>query len=197
MKDLMRKVKSFITFDFPTDNNYLSTHFASTHHHHQKDIPAWSTNATRQKIIAVYWFTHVLQHFVFVIGSASLLIMLISHNFEFSFIGVVIIVGLIIFPIFLLFHYWPTFSYTFLPQLETVKEFYERKQSEQLEKCRQGQLSNPALVLIYYVFDKTSGLNSLDNSNQIASLLMKLYFTRDKLVFFCYQRIGILMRVRI
>lgn len=75
----------------------------------------------------------------------------------------------------LLFHYWPNFYSDFLPKLETIKETYERKQHEQLEKCKRAQLSNPALVLIYYVFDKVSGMNSLQCKDQYAGLLTKLY----------------------
>lgn len=62
-----------------------------------------------------------------------------------------------------------------MPRLETVKEAYERKQIEQLEKCRQAQLSNFALALVFYVFDKTSGMNRLQCNDQSAELLMKLY----------------------
>jgi hypothetical protein len=75
----------------------------------------------------------------------------------------------------LLFHYRPNFYSDFLPKLETIKETYERKQLEQLEKCKRVQPSNPALVLIYYVFDKVSGVNSLQCNDHYAALLMKLY----------------------
>jgi hypothetical protein len=75
----------------------------------------------------------------------------------------------------LLFHYRPNFHSDFLPKLETIKETYERRQLEQLEKCKRAQLSNPALVLIYYVFDKVSGINSLQFNDHYAALLMKLY----------------------
>jgi hypothetical protein len=43
-----------------------------------------------------------------------------------------------------------------------------------LEKCRQAQLSNFALALVFYVFDKTAGMNSLQCNDQSAELLMKL-----------------------
>jgi hypothetical protein len=62
-----------------------------------------------------------------------------------------------------------------LSRLETFKEAYERKQIEQLEKCRQAQLSNFALVLLFYVFDKTAGMNRLQCNDQSAELMMKLY----------------------
>jgi hypothetical protein len=60
-------------------------------------------------------------------------------------------------------------SSEFLPGLETVKESYERKQIEHPEKCRQAQLSNLALLLVFYVFDKTAVLipcNAMINIQQ-------------------------------
>jgi hypothetical protein len=175
MKDLMKKAKSFITFDFPLDRSYLSGRFATTHLLHQKEIPQWSTNATRQKVIATYWFVHVLSHFVFLFGLPALLLLLTSGHFELPYLSVVFMTGLISFAVLLLFHYGPNFYSSFLPQLETIKESYELKQFEQLEKCKRAQLSNSALVLIYYVFDKVSGMNSLQCNDHYAALLVKLY----------------------
>jgi hypothetical protein len=39
----------------------------------------------------------------------------------------------------------------------------------------QAQLSNLALTLIYYVYDKTSGINMLQCNDKFATLQMKLY----------------------
>lgn len=39
MKDLMKKVISFITFEFASDRNCLSKQFAATHILHQRDLP--------------------------------------------------------------------------------------------------------------------------------------------------------------
>lgn len=50
-------------------------------------------------------------------------------------------------------------------------------QQEQL-KCRREQLSTFSLALIFYVFDKTSGMHSLQCNDQSASSLVKL-FGRD------------------
>ncbi|MEJ0105479.1 MAG: hypothetical protein WDO19_24255 [Bacteroidota bacterium] len=69
----------------------------------------------------------------------------------------VLIAGLLSYPVLYLFHYRPYFSCSiFLPRLETIKEAYECRQKEQLEKCRKAQLSNQALCLIFYVFDQAS-----------------------------------------
>ncbi len=56
MKDLVKKVKSFITFDYPLQTAYISTQFTDTHKKLQTDIPEWSTAATRQKLVSRYWF---------------------------------------------------------------------------------------------------------------------------------------------
>lgn len=62
-----------------------------------------------------------------------------------------------------------------MPRLETVKEAYEHKQTEQLEKCRQAQLSNFSLALFFYVLADINGLNPLACDDHSANLLMKLY----------------------
>lgn len=81
MKDLMSGVKSFITFDFPLNTefdfplntDYISAKFTSTYSIYQKDIAAWSTNATKQKVMAAYWTKDVLLHFASVFGLPALL----------------------------------------------------------------------------------------------------------------------------
>lgn len=170
----MQKVMSFITFEFATDRNCLSQQFNATHVFYQKDIPHWSTNATRQKLIARYWFELVVIHFYLIFGFPALLFVATKHLVR-SYLPVIFVTGLLTFVIMLLFHYWPNFYNNFLPEIETIKEIHERKQVEQLEKCKRAQLSNPALVLIYYVFDKVSDINALQCNDRQAELLMKLY----------------------
>lgn len=176
MKDLVKRAKSFITFDFPLQTAYISTQFANTHKKLQTEIPEWSTTATRQKLISNYWFTYVAGHFALMFGLPVFVIFLwhgIAQS-NFNMLSV-LMAGLLSYPILYLFHYRPYFSSIFLPRLETIKEAYERKQKEQLEKCRQAQLSNFALTLVYYVFDKTAGVNTLRCNDQSAELLMRLY----------------------
>lgn len=177
MKDLVKKVKSFITFDFPLQTAHIHEQFAATHQKLQTEIPGWSTTATRQKLISNYWFTNVAGHFALLFGLPALMVFLLPGSFEQPsfYLFNVLLAGLLSYPILYLFHYRPYFDSIFLPRLETVKETYERKQIEQLEKCRQAQLSNFALALVFYVFDKTSGMNMLQCNDQSAGLLMKLY----------------------
>lgn len=176
MRDLIKRAKSFITFDFPLQIAYISTQFSNTHRKLQTEMPGWSTTATRQKLISHYWFTHVAAHFSIMLGLPALMIFLIQGFGQSTFyLFSVLIAGLLAYPVLYLFHYRPYFSSIFLPRLETIKETYERKQIEQLEKCRQAQLSNFALALVFYVFDKCAAINTLQCNDRSAELLMKLY----------------------
>ena len=175
MKEMMRRLSTFVAFDNPSDKNYISAKFASVHHLNQEETPQWSTNASRQKLISAYWFTHVASHFAFVFGLSMLLTDLFLGKFGLVRPVGMLVVGLITFPVLLLFCYWPNFGNYFLPSLETIKDSYECKQLEHQEKCRKTQLSNLALALIFYVFDKTSRMNALQSSDQYAGLLVKLY----------------------
>lgn len=139
MKDLLQKAKSFILFDFPLDPDYIGTNFISNHNIYQKSISGWSTISTRQKVIAAYWLLDVTGHFTMLIGLPALVIMLVNSYLELTFLTVVFVVGLICFPVLLLFTYLPIFYYQFLPHLETIKENFESKQFEQVEKCRKAQ----------------------------------------------------------
>jgi hypothetical protein len=68
MKELVKRAKSFMTFDYPLQPAYISTQFANTHRKLQTEIPGWSTTATQQKIISTYWFTYVPGHFAIMFG---------------------------------------------------------------------------------------------------------------------------------
>ncbi|GEO11374.1 hypothetical protein [Segetibacter aerophilus] len=175
MKNVMQKILSFITFDFAFDRNCLTQQFNATQALYQSNIPFWSTNSTRQKVIGRYWFELVLTHFSFLFGLPALLFLMTSAHFESAQITIIFLAALITFSTLMLFVYWPGFYNSFLPQLETIKEIHERKQFDQLEKCKRAQFSNPALVLIYYVFDKLGGNNSLQCNDRYAELLTKLF----------------------
>lgn len=177
MKKILCSVKSFMTFDFPLQADFIKAEFATIHCKNLADLPEWSTTATRQKLISIYWFTYVVRHFTVIFGLSALTALLINgvvNQLNLYLLGL-ITSALISYPVLYLFHYRPYFNSLFLPRLEVFKEVYERKQIEQLEKCKQAQLSNLSLTLIFYVFDKTSGINALKCTDQDAGLLMKLY----------------------
>jgi len=122
MKELLKKAKSFMTFDYPLQIAYISTQFANTHRKLQTEIPGWSTTATRQKLISNYWFTYVPGHFAIMFG-LPVLVFFLWHGFGESnfFMLSVLIAGVLSYRILYLFHYKPYFSSIFLPRLETVK----------------------------------------------------------------------------
>ena len=176
MKKIMCRAKSFIIHDFPIQTEYISTQFAKTHQKLQVDIPEWSTEATRQKLISQYWFSYVTTHFAMLTGFPSLAVFLAYTFGQANFYAVsILIAGLLSFSILYIFQYLPNFRSIFLPRLQTIKEAYERKQAENVEKCRQAQLSNFALTLFFYVLTESNTIHYLKCDDNSANLLMKLY----------------------
>jgi hypothetical protein len=175
MKDFVKKFESFITFDLPLETSNISTHFSDTQLKLEAETPGWSTSATRQKLISSYWFTNVVGHFSLILVFPAVIIFLSTAGLEQRYLLSIILAGLLSFTVMYFFLYRPYFGSVYLPKLETVKENYERKEFENLEKCRKAQLSNQALCLIFYVFDKTSGINAVQPNDQFAGILAKLY----------------------
>ena len=106
--------------------------------------------------------------------SAVIVLVLNPKLWGFSLPGF-FVAGLIVIPVLFVSHYCPSYYFDFLPKLEMVKESFEELRNIKMEKCRQAQLSNFALALVFYVIDKTSAINTLQCNDQSAALLMKLY----------------------
>ena len=177
MKSIVKKAHSFISFDLPLEKAYIAAQFTNFHKKYQEHSPEWSTTATRQKLVAEYWYTHVVSHFAVLFAVPALVITVVSGGFSqlpYLLAGF-FVAGLICFLVLYVALYRHYFTSFYLPQVETVKEEYERKVSEQLEKCRQAQLSNFTLTLVYYVFDKACGINALQCNDQFARLQMRLF----------------------
>lgn len=177
MKDLMLFMKSFMTFDFPLQSTNIDAKFAETHQKLQLEVPEWSTVATRQQLISNYWFTYVAGHFSLLFGLPALVLFFVGGGFHDikGYLVSTMLAALFSYVVLYLFHYRPGFYATFLPRLETTKEVHDRKQRDHLEKCRQAQLSNFALTLVFYAFEKSSGMSTLLCNDQSANILMKLY----------------------
>jgi hypothetical protein len=178
MKDLVRKVKSFLTFDFPLQMASIALQFADIHQKSARHTPGWCASSTRFKLISDYWFRSVLAHFA-VVFSIPALIILFAVSADWNDAGVkatgILLAGIISYAVLYFFHYRPVYSSVFLPRLEAVKESFEQKQMQQTEKCRQAQLSNFALTLIFFVFDKVYHLDVLQCDDKSAKLMAKLY----------------------
>jgi hypothetical protein len=177
MKSIVKKANSFISFDLPLDRGHIATQFVSIHQRHQLNTPGWSTTATRQKLIADYWYTHVIGHFSVLFALPAFVIIMVSGGFTHlpQYLASFFVVGLLSFLVLYVAIYRHYFTSFYLPQVETIKEEYEHKVVEQVEKCRQAQLSNFALTLVYYVYDKASGQNSLQCNDHYAGALTEMF----------------------
>jgi len=78
MKDFVKKVKPFMTFDCPLQTTAISTQFVLTHRKLQIDIRGWSTTSTRQMLISDYWFRDVAAHFATLFGVQAVITTLIQ-----------------------------------------------------------------------------------------------------------------------
>ena len=177
MNDLIKKGMAFITFDSPLQTAQIGTQFAETHHKRQAETNEWSTKATRQQLISAYWSDHVTGHFAVLFGLPATIFFLLGGGVYHpgAYIIIVFFAGLLTYFSLYLFTYSKSFSSVYLPRLETVKEAYEKKQTKQLEKCRQAQLSNFSLALFFYIIADIKGLKPLTCDDHSANLLMKLY----------------------
>jgi hypothetical protein len=175
MKVFVKKFESFIKFELPLEAANITAQFADTQQRSEIEMPGWSTAATKQKLISNYWFRSVIQHFSVILCITATVIFLSTASFEQRYLLSIIMAGLLCFTVMYFFLYRPYFGSVYLPKLETVKENYERKEFENLEKCRKAQLSNQALCLIFYVLDQTSGMNAIQPNDQFAGILAKLY----------------------
>lgn len=177
MKDLMKKVMSFMTFDFPLQATNISIKFTETHQKHQLEFPEWSTAATRQKLVTSYWSTDVIGHFSALFGVPAGILFIVKGGFyqpDLYLVNIFIACPIVYLALYI-FQYRSEFNSTYLPRLETVKEAYEKKQIEQFEKCRQAQLSNFSLALFFFVLTKTNSINPISCDDHSANLLKKLY----------------------
>lgn len=176
MNEYVRRIKSFLFFEFPLQPGYISARFRETQYLGENEFTGWGTTATRQKMIYEYWFTIVVRHFLALIIIPAIFILISGDQGQFPVLLLGILsAGLICFTIIYLFHYRPYFDSIFLPRLETIKESYDRKESGKLEKCRKSQLSNFALTLVFYAIDKTCNMNTLQCNDQSANRIARLY----------------------
>ena len=130
--------------------------------------------------IGAYWFRLIPLHLT-VILSAGLLLYFISGSslspfFPPAFLTVSIFTAIVLF--FSL--YLPNFFFRFLPSLPVpVLERTTAVPPESVflpkEKCRQSQLSNPALCLVFHVLQKSSGMESLSADDASAATLNQLF----------------------
>jgi len=138
IESIVKKAHSFISFDLPLEKAHIAAQFTNFHKKSQEHSPEWSTTATRQKLIAEYWYTHVIGHFAVLFAVPALVIMVVSGGFSQIpyLLASFFVAGLVSFLVLYVTLYRHYFTSFYLPQVETVKEEYERKVVEHLEKCR-------------------------------------------------------------
>jgi hypothetical protein len=241
MKELVKKMQVYLTFDQPMQMDVISSKFSLIHRHQCKIIRGWSTGSTRQKLVSRYWFNDVLGHFVALICLPLLITLVIVHSINSHIVAVLFLAAILSFLIMLFWHYLPNFTREFLPNLETVKNSHDvleqetlihqlrhqlevqkheiieqqkafevrlqqelseqesrllkqqertqrklqeqaaetrsnaEQQQEEAKKCRQAQLSNFALTLVFYVWTRSTGINGISPNDQYAQLLQQLY----------------------
>ena len=183
MKKILKQVKSFITFDFPVQTDYISAQFNSIHSHYQQQFPYWCYSATRKKLIADFWFRRVLFHFTVLIIFAVLASLEYSGTRQLSSLSMFIAANVSLITL-ILFNYWPAYYTNFLPKLDTIIAEKEKLNSavDEIKKCKRTQFSIPALTIIFYTFCKIGNIPVLPSNDHSAGLLNNLYGAdKDKL----------------
>ncbi|TXJ27602.1 MAG: hypothetical protein E6Q24_07140 [Chitinophagaceae bacterium] len=176
MKDIVSKVKSFVTFELPVQPAYVHAKFASLHERFQTEDPNWSTAATKQKLISAYWLRSVPIHFLGIL-TISLIALSIVGEMQVTdkLIANLFVASVSCYLVLLVFHYTPEFMHNYLPQVENATAIYEERQNENMLKCRQAQLPNFSLTLLFFVFAQINGIEILHNDEKVSKLLMKIY----------------------
>ena len=182
-KDIWTQTKAFVFFESPVRMDLIDGGFNKTHNHYLQEFPNWTYAATRKKLIFEFWSRKVFVHFAIMFMAASIGVVAFTtskHIFLLSlFIGAVMSFMVIASKI-----YWPAYFSDFLPKLDTVIEEKQKLRIAELElnKCKRSQYSSPTLIIIYYVYCKTSGISLLPANDASAELLNQLYgVDKDKI----------------
>lgn len=176
METTIRKVLDFITFETPLKQADIVTQFDTTLLTIPDEQYTPSTSIIKQKLVASYWLNYVTTHYCILFVFSFLLTIFFTGGvvYPIDYMSV-LVVGIICFTTLVLFLYIPSFCFSYLPSLQIIKERYDQTHLGNVEKCRRQQLSNFALCLVFYVFDKVCSMNKLQPNDQYAGILLKLY----------------------
>jgi hypothetical protein len=75
MKKNLQRLASFATFDLPFNVSYNQLLLRTIHNKQLAAIPRWNIEGTRRKLIAHYWYRHVLYHFLSLFGIALFIVL--------------------------------------------------------------------------------------------------------------------------
>ncbi|WP_343745809.1 hypothetical protein [Chitinophaga sp.] len=170
----LKWLKSFFTFDLPVNYSYIYSRFRKTHKGQLEIYASWPAEATRYQLISEYW-SNVLWHYLLLVVLAAVGVCFYNGQLNGMYMLVGITVGIAAYlPLYFIL-YRPIFIGDFLPKLETAIAAYEGRERVWLEKCKRDQLGSRALVLLFYVFDKTSKANYLAPTDKCADQLHKVF----------------------
>lgn len=170
----LRRLPSFFTFDLPVNYSHIYSRFRKTHDRQRSNYASWPATATRRQLINEYW-NHAVWHYLLLFGVAAVAVLFLSGQLNASYVLTSMTLGIAAYLPLYFIVYRPTFTGDFLPKLETALATHEGHERAWLEKCKQDQLTNRALVLLFYVFDKTSKINYLGPNDKCADLLHKIF----------------------
>ena len=173
MKEMMTKVIAFLTFEQLETKNQIAVRFQQLCTTFQCESASYNLISVRRELIYEYWYNHVINHFcalfMITVGVSGI----IAGKLNFS---AIVIAGLISFSGFYMFYYRFVFNHIIIPNLEILKQQFEHSNTSYPNKCKQSQLSNFTLVLIYYIQHITSEYSKpLSSSDEYAAVLNKLY----------------------
>lgn len=183
MKDLVSKIKSFLTFDFPVGLIHITAQFLTIHQYYRRQFPHWSLAATRRKLITHFWFRYVLFHYGTIL-LASVLLVIPSSTGILSLLAATLFTGTVTLLTLVLFQYLPAFYSEFLPKLDTIMAEQEAIiiNAYETKKCKRTQFSIPTLTIIFYVLSRAAQIPLLPSNDHSAALLNNLYgVDKDKL----------------
>ncbi len=175
MNKNLQRLASFATFDLPLNVGYNRLLLCTTQKEQIAAIPSWNIEGTRRKLIAHYWYRHVLYHFLSLFGIALLIILPFSPYFNLLYLSVLCMMGLVSFGIVYFCIYLPFFSSAFLPQLETLIANHRREQVEIPQtKSAKTQSKIPALTVTLYTLFKTAGVERIASDALSAQMINRL-----------------------
>lgn len=175
---------SFITLSANSDYTTIERQFTTQHALFQSRYPYWSINATKRKLTAAYWYNTVFKHYGVICLLAIMILTIINPHFLYdplSFIAILLL-SLLIFVVIAAIIYVPSFFNSYLPLLESCMENYSGRQREGIQKCKQQQYSVMALMLIQYVFNNISGIETNPLNKGYATLMTKQYGVSLKMI---------------
>ena len=91
MRKNLQRLASFATFDLPFSVGYNQLLLRTIHNEQIGAIPRWNIEGTRRKLIAHYWYRHILYHFLSLFGIVLLIILPFSPYINLLYLSVLCI----------------------------------------------------------------------------------------------------------